>query len=719
MSNIVFPYPATTGQTFTADNGVVYTYDGTKWVAAGAGGNAVQTYLASGYSNVAITGINGNIQINANAAVDRAWTFDTAGNLTLPGNAFAVNYANGAPVSLGSGGGTPGGANTQIQYNNAGAFGGSDSFTFDGGNVEIVGANLVVNPGAYLLNVYGANAFMGSLTDGGVGIADATTTISTQNTLINGTVSASGNITGNYIFGNGSQLTGITGSTPTHIQYGTTTVAIDAPSGNVNIQVDDNPIWTFDSNATLTAPGTIIAQELNAGDYTNDTPGDAYFHSNIGGTTLGVTAAGGITVSSSGISIGSTGGANIFGVAGAEVKIGGGTSGQVTVSSAINSSNTITATAFYGNGASLTNLPFANWTLETDELVTGSSDPVTIHNLNSGLTIGTDGNSGTQISPAVATANLNINVANNIWSFANTGTLTTSGNVTANNINANTYTRPNANVILTTSISGDTSTITFDQYNDIYFAWNGNSVGSIGFDATSDFYISPTGNTVIQSLVSATGNINTTANITGGNVLAGGLYTSAISATGIVYVDSSGKLNGDAAGLSTDGDGNLSAYGNVTAAGFVTSGALEVGSSTVYENSNLILQGGNAITITSPNNTTITAGSENFVFDTGGNLTISGGVTAATLTTPGSAGDITLTGGNITGANNISIVGTVISGTSVTAPVALSSLTAVAGARGFINDGNLVASGNFGTQVGNGGSNTVPVWSDGANWYIG
>ena len=49
----------------------------------------------------------------------------------------------------------------------------------------------------------------------------------------------------------------------------------------------------------------------------------------------------------------------------------------------------------------------------------------------------------------------------------------------------------------------------------------------------------------------------------------------------------------------------------------------------------------------------------------------------------------------------------------------LANLTAIAGGRAFINNANLVATGNFGNQVGSGGSNTVPVWSDGTNWYIG
>jgi hypothetical protein len=58
-------------------------------------------------------------------------------------------------------------------------------------------------------------------------------------------------------------------------------------------------------------------------------------------------------------------------------------------------------------------------------------------------------------------------------------------------------------------------------------------------------------------------------------------------------------------------------------------------------------------------------------------------------------------------------------GTFNALPVALGNLVATAGARAFINNGNLTAAGNFGAQVGSGGSNVVPVWSDGANWYIG
>lgn len=56
-------------------------------------------------------------------------------------------------------------------------------------------------------------------------------------------------------------------------------------------------------------------------------------------------------------------------------------------------------------------------------------------------------------------------------------------------------------------------------------------------------------------------------------------------------------------------------------------------------------------------------------------------------------------------------------------PVTVSALpaaaTAGAGTRGFVSDSTVAASGNFGATVAGGGSNNVPVFSDGTNWRIG
>jgi len=58
-------------------------------------------------------------------------------------------------------------------------------------------------------------------------------------------------------------------------------------------------------------------------------------------------------------------------------------------------------------------------------------------------------------------------------------------------------------------------------------------------------------------------------------------------------------------------------------------------------------------------------------------------------------------------------------------PVATGVLTvatlpaAAAGARSFVSDSTVVATGNFGATVVGSGLYTVPVWSDGSAWYIG
>jgi hypothetical protein len=93
----------------------------------------------------------------------------------------------------------------------------------------------------------------------------------------------------------------------------------------------------------------------------------------------------------------------------------------------------------------------------------------------------------------------------------------------------------------------------------------------------------------------------------------------------------------------------------------------------------------------------------------GNTISIAGNITAGNIVTG------TGTTGNITGANVIA------ANTFQSTVVAFSSLppATTPGLRAFINNGNLVAVGNFGAQVAGGGANYVPVFSDGANWCIG
>jgi hypothetical protein len=58
------------------------------------------TNAGAATSIVSAYATNATIQTNATGAIN-TWAFDSAGNLTLPGNTFAVNYANGTQVPVG------------------------------------------------------------------------------------------------------------------------------------------------------------------------------------------------------------------------------------------------------------------------------------------------------------------------------------------------------------------------------------------------------------------------------------------------------------------------------------------------------------------------------------------------------------------------------------------------------------------------------------------
>jgi hypothetical protein len=93
---------------------------------------------------------------------------------------------------------------------------------------------------------------------------------------------------------------------------------------------------------------------------------------------------------------------------------------------------------------------------------------------------------------------------------------------------------------------------------------------------------------------------------------------------------------------------------------------------------------------------------------------IVGNANVGNLGTPG----LIIATGNVSGAN---VIGTgFVKSQSTTVSSLAAAATAGAGARSFVTDGNLVASGtNFGAIIGGSQSNAVPVYSDGTNWRIG
>ena len=64
------------------------------------GGNGSSLLILDGLANARLDA-NANVSINANSQGNiQAWTFDDTGNLTLPGNVFGINYANGTQVPI-------------------------------------------------------------------------------------------------------------------------------------------------------------------------------------------------------------------------------------------------------------------------------------------------------------------------------------------------------------------------------------------------------------------------------------------------------------------------------------------------------------------------------------------------------------------------------------------------------------------------------------------
>jgi hypothetical protein len=108
---------------------------------------------------------------------DTPWKLTTNGEIIIGTTALTFSQ-------FASGSGTPGGSNTQIQYNSANTFAGSSSLTWNGSEL-----------------------------------------------FVNGTANVTGNVTGNYFIGNGSALTGIEAG-------GTTTVSNTAP-----VSPEQGDVW--------------------------------------------------------------------------------------------------------------------------------------------------------------------------------------------------------------------------------------------------------------------------------------------------------------------------------------------------------------------------------------------------------------------------------------------------------------------------------------------
>ena len=202
------------------------------------------------------------------------------------------NTPGGIPLAGGSGG-TPGGSNSQVQFNQAGTFGGTANLTINSATGALTAVSFV-GDGAPLTNITGANvtgtvANATYATSAGTATTAATVTDAAQSnitsvgilTAVNtsGAISATGNITGSYFLGNGSQLTGIAAS------YGNANVVANLAA------LGSNPVSTTGnvSAGYFVGNGSLLTGLAATYSNTNATSLLASFGSNTISTTGNVT----------------------------------------------------------------------------------------------------------------------------------------------------------------------------------------------------------------------------------------------------------------------------------------------------------------------------------------------------------------------------------------------------------------------------------------------
>ena len=272
------------------------------WTANQSAPDSVTTiamnYPGGGEGNVLIA-------VGNNATTVNYWLFDNTGNLRLPGNTFAVKYANGTAVSLGG------------SYGNANVV----------ANLAALGSNPVSTTG----NVTGGNLLFGS------GVITGTGNVTGGNILTGGLISATGNITanvGSFFIGNGSQLTGIAAS------YGNANVVANLAA------LGSNPVST---TGNVTGGNLLTGGLISA---TSTITGTSHLGSVVsvtGNVTGGNILTGGV--------ISSTG--NIT---------GGNISATNHTGTTVSVTGNITAANFFGNGNTLSNVATrfeGAWTVPT------------------------------------------------------------------------------------------------------------------------------------------------------------------------------------------------------------------------------------------------------------------------------------------------------------------------------------------------------------------
>jgi hypothetical protein len=493
---------------------------------------------------IAISDISGN-NISAGGNVTGSNIY-TNGIVSATGNIYAANFVGNVAGNI-----TVPGATTQILFNDGGLAGANAGLTFNkatqvlsvtgniqGGNLRTAGlisatgniagqyfvgngallTGIVATAGAAITNgnsnvVVSGN---GNITVSVTGVANVTT-FATTGVYVAGVVLATGNVTGNYIIGNGALLTGLAAT------YGNANVANYLPTYSGNL-----PSLTGLVSTTGNISGNYIL-----GNGSLLTGIDATSIQNGTSNVRVVSSGGNVT-----IGVGGTGNVAVFATTGAYI------AGEISAT------GNIAGNYFIGNGSQLTG--------------------VAASSVNANALIGNTLSANVLYSSLTTVGNLaNLSVVGNTISgnLLTSGLISATGNITGSNLNitGGTLAFANANIIQTNpldlAITGNYQ-ISIKPAGGSY-QWTFNNDGSLsgptGLSTTG--YVTATGNITggnlsTSGLITASGNISgnnifaTTLISVPGNVIAGNVNTSAIRPTSgeLTITTAAGNLNLQPAG---------------------------------------------------------------------------------------------------------------------------------------------------------------------------
>jgi len=398
----------------------------------------------------------------------------------------------------------------------------------------------------------------GNATTSIAGVANVVV-VATTGQFVSGVVSATGNVIGNYILGNGSQLTGL-----------------PATYTNANVV---SLLSTFGSNIISTT-GTVTAGNITGGNLLTN---------NIISATGNITTSGFFVGNFSGNIVGTL--TNIPGPSGAVVYNNGtgnaaATAGLIfdnsgpnilTVQGSYSATGDITATGnITGGNLSGTNITGTLSTVAQNNITSvGTLSSLTVTSNVAGGNITTGGQvsaTGNIRTSGYFFATQDINVGGDVTATSYTGTSSSlSGNVTGGNIRTSGQVSATGN-ITGNFILGNGSQLTGLLTNTIQ---NGNSNVLVGSSA-GNVSINVNGIAPLAIFTplgqTTTGFISATGTATAGNVATGGT----VSATGEV-TGANIRTNGTVSATGTATAGNVATGGTVSATGNITGGNILTG----------------------------------------------------------------------------------------------------------------------------------------------